>query len=214
MFAFEDYLDPSQAVHELVLRIPVSGYFYSGYQGIAMGSRQALAAINSARYFVEVLCRVFEPPRLPGKKSLMDRSVLATGLLGGVVYLFFYERFPCIPSPALRMKAEYGTRVAAVVFNPPHPFGDRPEQADGLSCRLRLLIPLRRAMQNTGRKTCFLPVLIFCFAYPRLLLTHQSPAQHAPSSASQAVRWLLSPVCGRSFGMAVTVKRALVSPSV
>jgi two-component system phosphate regulon sensor histidine kinase PhoR len=40
----------------LTLQVPVSGFFYSGYQGILVGTEQQLLAIGKTRYFIEVLC--------------------------------------------------------------------------------------------------------------------------------------------------------------
>jgi len=56
VFAFADYLDLTMQEHDFVLRVPVSGYFYSGYQGVVIGGQQALESINTIRYFVEVFC--------------------------------------------------------------------------------------------------------------------------------------------------------------
>lgn len=56
VFAFADYLNQETNTHDVVLRIPVSGYFYSGYQGIVIGLRERLEAIDQTRYFIEVLC--------------------------------------------------------------------------------------------------------------------------------------------------------------
>lgn len=42
--------------HELVLQVPVSGYFYSGYQGIVLGEKARLLAIDRMRYMVELIC--------------------------------------------------------------------------------------------------------------------------------------------------------------
>lgn len=56
VFSFSDYMNPSVQTHNFVLRIPVSGYFYSGYQGVVVGSRARLESIDQLRYFIEVLC--------------------------------------------------------------------------------------------------------------------------------------------------------------
>lgn len=56
VFAFGDVLDGSRVWHDFVLRIPVSEYFYSGYQGVVLGAREHLARIDQIRYFIEVLC--------------------------------------------------------------------------------------------------------------------------------------------------------------
>jgi len=56
VFSFLDYLNPHALTHDFVLRIPVSRYFYSGYQGVVVGSRDRLQSIDQIRYFIEVLC--------------------------------------------------------------------------------------------------------------------------------------------------------------
>lgn len=56
VFQFSDYLDLNRSDHEFVLRVPVSGYFYSGYQGVVLGEREALKSIDRIRYFIEVAC--------------------------------------------------------------------------------------------------------------------------------------------------------------
>lgn len=56
VFAFADYLNPTKDLHEFVLRIPVSGYYYNGYQGVVVGFRQQLERIDQIRYFLEVMC--------------------------------------------------------------------------------------------------------------------------------------------------------------
>lgn len=56
VFQFADYLDLSRSDHEFVLRVPVSGYFYSGYQGVVLGGCEALQSIDRIRYFIEVSC--------------------------------------------------------------------------------------------------------------------------------------------------------------
>ena len=79
--------------------------------------------------------------------------------------------------------------------------GAKRAKVNGSGCSQLLLKVMpdgelpKTEQQNTGRKTSFLPVL--SAVYPRLLLRHQRPAQHAPSSASQSVRRLVSPVWGR-----------------
>lgn len=50
-----DFIADGQTLR-LTLQIPVSGYFYSGYQGILVGTEKQLTAIGKTRYFVEVLC--------------------------------------------------------------------------------------------------------------------------------------------------------------
>lgn len=56
VFSLSDYINPNKRLHDFVLQIPVSGYFYSGYQGVVFGSRTHLEFIDQIRYFVEVLC--------------------------------------------------------------------------------------------------------------------------------------------------------------
>lgn len=56
VFAFADVMNASQEQHDFVLRIPVSNYFYSGYQGVVLGDREQLTRIDQIRYFIEVLC--------------------------------------------------------------------------------------------------------------------------------------------------------------
>lgn len=55
IFYLGDYLHAKQA--EIVLQVPVSGYFYSGYQGIALGGYEELNQINEIRYIVEIMCQ-------------------------------------------------------------------------------------------------------------------------------------------------------------
>ena len=56
VFSLSDYVNPDKQLHDFVLQIPVSGYFYSGYQGVVFGSRTRLESIDQIRYFIEVLC--------------------------------------------------------------------------------------------------------------------------------------------------------------
>lgn len=56
VFSLSDYTNLNVQMHDFVLRIPVSGYFYSGYQGVVFGSRARLESIDQIRYFIEVLC--------------------------------------------------------------------------------------------------------------------------------------------------------------
>ena len=56
VFSLSDYANPKAQQIDFVLRIPVSGYFYSGYQGVVFGSRASLESIDQIRYFIEVLC--------------------------------------------------------------------------------------------------------------------------------------------------------------
>ena len=56
VFSLSDYANPKAQQIDFVLRIPVSGYFYSGYQGVVFGSRDSLESIDQIRYFIEVLC--------------------------------------------------------------------------------------------------------------------------------------------------------------
>ena len=56
VFSLSDYANPEAHQIDFVLRIPVSGYFYSGYQGVMFGSRASLESIDQIRYFIEVLC--------------------------------------------------------------------------------------------------------------------------------------------------------------
>ncbi len=56
VFSLSDYANLEAQQIDFVLRIPVSGYFYSGYQGVVFGSRESLESIDQIRYFIEVLC--------------------------------------------------------------------------------------------------------------------------------------------------------------
>lgn len=55
VFSLRECLDQGER-HLLVLQIPISGYFYSGYQGIVFGGREQLLAIGNVRYFIELIC--------------------------------------------------------------------------------------------------------------------------------------------------------------
>lgn len=56
VFSLAAYMDAARAAHEFVLQVPVSGYFYSGYQGVVLGGRRELERIDEIRYMVEVMC--------------------------------------------------------------------------------------------------------------------------------------------------------------
>lgn len=56
VFRFSDYLNPALHEHNLVLQIPLTGRYYSGYQGIILGEYNPLLLIDQFRYFADNLC--------------------------------------------------------------------------------------------------------------------------------------------------------------
>lgn len=49
-------LDTDAPFTRIVLQVPISGYFYSGYQGFLLGNADTLANSYRLRWFVEVAC--------------------------------------------------------------------------------------------------------------------------------------------------------------
>ena len=56
VFRFADYADAALQQHDLVLQIPLSGRYYSGYQGVIIGEHRQLLQIDQSRYFTDNLC--------------------------------------------------------------------------------------------------------------------------------------------------------------